>query len=71
MMTKKEQRWYLEYVWLPEAMYGENASDIVQGILFTKQQFFINVYNNINAEDLSLFQIFREINHSIPTPKNL
>ena len=49
-MTKQEQRWYLEYVLLPESMFSEQASEIVQGIMVTHQQFFINVYNNMNAD---------------------
>ncbi len=49
-MTKQEQRWYLEYVLLPESMFSEQASEIVRGILVTHQQFFINVYNNMNAD---------------------
>ena len=51
MLSKKEQRRYLEYVLLPESMFGEQASEIVQGILVTHQQFFINVYNNMNADN--------------------
>lgn len=50
-MTKQEQRWYLEYVLLPENLFGEQASEIVQGILITHRDFFINVYNNMNADN--------------------
>ena len=53
-MTKQEARWTFEYVILPEAMFGDNASEIVQGILYTHEQYFINVFNLLNAADTTL-----------------
>ena len=50
-MTKQEARWTFEYVILPEAMFGDNASEIVQGILYTHEQYFINVFNLLNVAD--------------------
>lgn len=51
MMTKQEARWNLEYVTLPEGLFSEQASEIVRGILYTHEQFFINLYNLLNADD--------------------
>ncbi len=50
-MTKKEARWNLEYIILPECLFSEQASEIVWGMLNTHEQGFINLYNNLNADD--------------------
>ena len=50
-MNKQEARWTFEYVELPEAMFGEDASEIVQTIICMHQQFFINVFNLLNSDD--------------------
>ncbi len=50
-MTKKEARWNLEYVILPQGVFSEQASEVVRGMLYTHEQFFINLYNLLNADD--------------------
>ena len=51
MMTKKKQRWTLEYVVLPEGLYSEKAYSTVHGLLDMRGQLFFNVYSLMNADD--------------------
>lgn len=53
MDNKREQRRYLEYEVIPGGLYcdSRDVAGLVQGILMTHTQFFINIYNTMNADN--------------------
>ncbi len=46
-------RYYIEHDLLPELILGENGVSILYGLLKEKGEFFVDLFNRLNSEDIN------------------